>query len=74
MAHSLQTLPIDPGIDAGMNGAEHWRGRLVLFAMCLAAFMIQLDVTIVNIALPTLQRDLNRSRSSRSKNMKTRSG
>jgi EmrB/QacA subfamily drug resistance transporter len=58
MAHSLQTIPINQGNDAGMIGEEYWRGRLVLFAMCLAAFMIQLDVTIVNIALPTLQRNL----------------
>jgi DHA2 family methylenomycin A resistance protein-like MFS transporter len=32
--------------------------RLTLLAMCVAAFMIQLDVTIVNVALPSIQRDL----------------
>mgnify|MGYP001598069876 CR=1 FL=1 len=37
---------------------ETQRRRLTLFAMCVAAFMIQLDVTIVNVALPTIQRSL----------------
>ena len=32
-----------------------------LFAMCFALFMIMLDNTIVNIALPSLQRDLHAS-------------
>ena len=31
---------------------------LTLLAMCVATFMIQLDVTIVNVALPAVQRDL----------------
>ncbi|HVW54919.1 MAG TPA: MFS transporter [Rhizobiaceae bacterium] len=58
MTHSLQALSIDQRNKTGTAGSERWHGRLVLFAMCLAAFMIQLDVTIVNIALPTLQRNL----------------
>lgn len=32
--------------------------RLTLLAMCFALFMIMLDNTIVNVALPTIQRDL----------------
>ncbi len=32
-----------------------------LFAMCFALFMIMLDNTIVNVALPTIQRELNAS-------------
>src|ERR1700761_1390876 len=35
------------------------RQRLTLAAMCVATFMIQLDVTIVNVALPSIQRDLH---------------
>ncbi|WP_448949828.1 MFS transporter [Labrys neptuniae] len=35
------------------------RRRLTLIAMCIAAFMIQLDVTIVNVALPTIQQSLD---------------
>jgi MFS transporter, DHA2 family, methylenomycin A resistance protein len=34
------------------------RRRLTLLAMCVATFMIQLDVTIVNVALPSIQRSL----------------
>jgi DHA2 family methylenomycin A resistance protein-like MFS transporter len=34
------------------------RRRLTLAAMCVATFMIQVDVTIVNVALPSLQRGL----------------
>jgi len=32
------------------------RKRITLLALCLAAFIISLDVTIVNVALPTLVR------------------
>ena len=32
--------------------------RLTLLAMCVATFMIQVDVTIVNVALPSIERDL----------------
>lgn len=34
------------------------RRRLTLLVMCLAAFMIQVDVTIVNVALPRIQSGL----------------
>jgi EmrB/QacA subfamily drug resistance transporter len=37
---------------------EPHRRRLTLLALCVATFMIQLDVTIVNVALPSIQRDL----------------
>ncbi len=37
------------------------RRRLTLFAMCFALFMIMLDNTVVNVALPTIQRDLDPS-------------
>jgi EmrB/QacA subfamily drug resistance transporter len=35
--------------------------RLTLFAMCFGLFMIMLDNTIVNVALPSIQRDLHAS-------------
>lgn len=35
------------------------RPRLTLFVMCLTTFMIQVDVTIVNVALPRLQAGLD---------------
>lgn len=34
------------------------RRRTALLALCLAGFVIQLDVTIVNVALPTIQNEL----------------
>lgn len=34
------------------------RRRFALLALCLAGFLIQLDVTIVNVALPAIQRSL----------------
>jgi EmrB/QacA subfamily drug resistance transporter len=37
------------------------RKWFTLFAMCFALFMIMLDNTIVNVALPTIQRELNAS-------------
>jgi EmrB/QacA subfamily drug resistance transporter len=37
------------------------RRRLVLLTLCLAAFTINLDTTIVNVTLPTLVRELNAS-------------
>ena len=39
------------------------RHRLVLPALLLAAFAINLDTTIVNVALPTLVRELHASNS-----------
>jgi DHA2 family methylenomycin A resistance protein-like MFS transporter len=35
------------------------RRRLTLLATCVATFMISLDVTIVNVALPSMQRELH---------------
>jgi EmrB/QacA subfamily drug resistance transporter len=35
-----------------------------LIAVCVATFMLLLDITIVNVALPSIQRDLNASLSS----------
>ena len=32
--------------------------RLILLATCLAVFLVALDVTIINLALPSIQRDL----------------
>ena len=37
------------------------RRPLILFALCLAAFVISVDVTIVNVALPSLVRELGAS-------------
>lgn len=37
----------------------HRRRRMTLLALCLAGFVIQLDVTIVNVALPSIQHQLH---------------
>ncbi|HLX48110.1 MAG TPA: MFS transporter, partial [Streptosporangiaceae bacterium] len=49
----------------GHTGArKHQTGRIgraprvALAAVCLGFFVIQLDVTIVNVALPSIQRDI----------------
>src|ERR1700683_2709378 len=43
----------------GTTSAPAGSRRLTLVAMCLAQGMILLDVTIVNVALPSIQRDLH---------------
>jgi MFS family permease len=40
-----------------------WQRRLTLLAMCIAQGMILLDITIVNVALPAIQRELHESSS-----------
>ena len=35
-----------------------------LIAVCVATFMLLLDITVVNVALPDIQKDLNASLSS----------
>ena len=48
-------------INTGPGTNTAWRKRLTLLAMCIAQGMILLDVTIVNIALPSIQRELHAS-------------
>ena len=40
------------------------RKRWTLVLVCVATFMLLLDITIVNVALPSIQEDLNASFSS----------
>lgn len=47
------------GLRGGRALSESLRQRLTLAAMCVATFMIQVDVTIVNVALPSIQRGLH---------------
>src|SRR5689334_6894254 len=43
-----------------MNATEHDRSRwLALHVLCAAMLMIVLDATIVNVALPSIQDDLD---------------
>ena len=44
-----------------LSRTESRHRRLVLFAMCMATFMTSLDLTIVNVALPSMQSELHLS-------------
>ncbi|MGH3579028.1 MAG: MFS transporter, partial [Mycobacterium sp.] len=44
-----------PEAKARLNKAD----RLVLTIVCLAQFMVVLDISIVNVALPSIQKDLH---------------
>jgi EmrB/QacA subfamily drug resistance transporter len=47
----------DASVDPGQRGNKWW----TLVAVCLGTFMLLLDVTIVNVALPDIQRALHSS-------------
>ncbi|HEY1354992.1 MAG TPA: MFS transporter, partial [Solirubrobacterales bacterium] len=42
-----------------MTAAEDRRRWLALYVLCTGVLMIVLDVTIVNVALPSIQEDLD---------------
>src|SRR5205085_6630958 len=50
------TLPANP-----TNPRSRW---IALYVLCVGVLMIVLDATIVNVALPTIQKDLGFSQSS----------
>jgi MFS transporter, DHA2 family, methylenomycin A resistance protein len=57
-------MPREPApIHSGPGNKSTLRQRLTLLAVCIAQGMILLDVTIVNIALPSIQRELHASSS-----------
>jgi len=58
---STVTIPKSSEPRAGRGATNPW---LVLVIACLAQFMVVLDVSIVNVALPSMQRDLHFSLSS----------
>ena len=49
------------GVERGWSSRRRW---LALVVLCVGQLMIVLDATVVNVALPVLQRDLNFSQSS----------
>ncbi|MGW6613630.1 MFS transporter [Streptomyces erythrochromogenes] len=58
--HTTTTGPHTAGPqDARLSG----RARLVLFVLCAAQFMVALDFSVLNVALPVLGEDLGLSRS-----------
>src|SRR5579862_205200 len=56
---TTQTTP--HALDRGASERSRW---LALYVLCLGMLMIVLDVTIVNVALPSIQEDLRFSTSS----------
>lgn len=58
--HPVPAPPPGPGADAPdrLSG----RARLVLFVLCAAQFMVALDFSVLNVALPVLGKDLGLSR------------
>ena len=53
---------IAPGGETGPADSWNWRGGLALALLCSVQFMLILDLTIVNVALPSVQRALGSSR------------
>ena len=49
--------PIEPGEVRGTSSRQRW----TLVLVCTAAFMLLLDITVVGVALPSIQRDLHAS-------------
>ena len=54
---TLTTPPSAPAADTGLTG----RTRLILFVLCAAQFMVALDFSVLNVALPALGADLGLS-------------
>jgi MFS family permease len=51
----VSTAAAHPDRHAGEAGSNRW---LVLVIVCLPQFMVVLDATVVNVALPSIQTDL----------------
>jgi EmrB/QacA subfamily drug resistance transporter len=54
----VSSTTLDPSARAGVAGRPPANATLVLVLVCLAQFMVVLDATIVNVALPSIQSDL----------------
>jgi EmrB/QacA subfamily drug resistance transporter len=54
-------MNIDDSSTRGLRGVRARPAALVLAVVCVAQFMVVLDISIVNVALPDMQRDLHMS-------------
>ncbi|WP_405853538.1 MFS transporter [Streptomyces sp. NBC_00090] len=57
------TSPAPPSPPAAPPSALTGRNRLILFVLCAAQFMVALDFSVLNVALPALGADLGLSQS-----------
>jgi EmrB/QacA subfamily drug resistance transporter len=55
---SATTPPAQAGEDAGASNPNRW---WTLGAVCIGIFMLLIDITVVNVALPDIQRELDAS-------------
>lgn len=55
----MRALSVCPAIVVGMSARDGPSRRLVLLVMCVGYFLVLLDVTVVNVALPHLGADLH---------------
>uniref|UniRef100_A0AAU2K0T8 MFS transporter n=1 Tax=Streptomyces sp. NBC_00049 TaxID=2903617 RepID=A0AAU2K0T8_9ACTN len=63
MAIDTQTTTTGPHTAAPLDQRLDGRAKLVLFVLCAAQFMVALDFSVLNVALPALGEDLGLSRS-----------
>ncbi|MGW0753541.1 MFS transporter [Streptomyces sp. NPDC002587] len=63
MAIDTQTTTTGPRTAAPEDARLSGRAKLVLFVLCAAQFMVALDFSVLNVALPVLGKDLGLSRS-----------
>ncbi|MEV7526109.1 MFS transporter [Streptomyces sp. NPDC091371] len=63
MTINTQTATIGPQPAAPEHDRLSGRSKLVLFVLCAAQFMVALDFSVLNVALPVLGKDLGLSRS-----------
>lgn len=63
MAIDTQTTTTGPRTAVPENDRLSGRAKLVLFVLCAAQFMVALDFSVLNVALPVLGKDLGLSRS-----------
>src|SRR5262249_8482954 len=59
LAQRIVSRPGTAEPDVGTPGPSHRRRPLVLATCCLSLFLVALDTTIVNVALPAIGHDLH---------------